>query len=160
MDQVDAEGQDLTVVPTLNGRIQTRVLLLLVIGLPWTLIVTPMLPRKAGGTLSGMYETTLFVLATVLVVGIVVWEPLYHFLMQFRWEKDWPISFILLEGIPEAILAYVILKNIGPKPNPPAAGLSAFLIHFSTVWVLVWLGAIGPLRVPFFRWRFRGGRIL
>jgi hypothetical protein len=148
------------VVPTLNGRIQTRVLLLLAVGLPWTLIVTPLLPRKSGGSLGAMYETTLFVLATVLFVGVIFWEPLYHFLMQFRWEKDWPICFALLEGIPEGVLAYVILRAIGPKPNPPVAGLPAFVIHFSTVWLLVWLTAIGPLRVPFVRWRFRGGRIL
>lgn len=147
-------------VPTLNGRIQTRVFLLLVVGIPWTVIISPALPRKSGGTLGGMYETTFFVLGTVIVVGCLFWEPLYHGLMQFRWEKDWPIGFFLLEGIPEAIIAYVILKNIGPSPTPPAAGLPAFVIHFATLWILVWLTAVGPLRVPFHRWRFRGGRIL
>ena len=28
------------------------------------------------------------------------WDPLYHVLMQFRWEKDWPIMFGLLVGSP------------------------------------------------------------
>jgi hypothetical protein len=148
------------VVPTLNGRIQTRIFLLIVVGVPWTLLVSLVLPRKPGGTLSGMYETTFFVLATVLVLGVVLWEPLYHFLMQFRWEKDWPIMFSFLQGIPEGVLAYIVLRTIGPKPNPPAAGWPAFVIHFATVWVLVWLTAIGPMRVPFHRWRFRGGRVL
>lgn len=147
-------------VPTLNGRIQTRLFLLIAVGVPWTAIITPVLPRKHGGTLGGMYETTFFVLGTVIVVGCVFWEPLYHGLMQFRWEKDWPIGFLLLEGIPEALIAYVILKNIGPSPKPPAAGVGAFVIHFATLWVLVWLTAVGPLRVPFHRWRFRGGRLV
>ncbi|MDP9075097.1 MAG: hypothetical protein M3N98_13230 [Actinomycetota bacterium] len=147
-------------VPTLNGRIQTRVFLLLVIGIPWTLVITPFLPRKPGGSLGGLYETTFFVLGTVLLVGVFLWEPLYHGLMQFRWEKDWPICFSLLVAIPEGLLAYAIVRAIGPKPTPPAAGPLAFVIHFSTLWLLVWLAAIGPMRVPFPRWRFRGGRLL
>jgi hypothetical protein len=159
MDEVDEKGKDL-MVPTLSGRLQTRIFLLVVIGVPWTLLVSLVLPRKSGGTLGGMYETTFFVLATVIVAGCVFWEPLYHGLMQFRWEKDWPIGFFLLEGIPEAIVAYIILRNIGPTPKPPAAGWPAFVIHFASLWVLVWLTAIGPMRVPFHRWRFRGGRLI
>jgi hypothetical protein len=80
--------------------------------------------------------------------------------MQFRWEKDWPILFILLEGIPEGILAYVLLHAIGPKPNPPAATTGTFVVDFAILWVLVWLCAIGPMRVIFHRWRFRGGEII
>ena len=147
-------------VPTLNGRIQTRIFLLLVVGVPWTLLITPFLPAKPGGTLGGLYQATFFVLGTVLVVGVVLWEPLYHGLMQFRWEKDWPICFSLLLSIPEGLLAYAIFKAVGPKTNPPSAGWAAFVLHFSTVWLLVWLMSIGPMKVPFARWRFRGGRIL
>jgi hypothetical protein len=113
-----------------------------------------------GGTLAGVYESTFFVLGTVALVGAIFWEPLYHLLMQFRWEKDWPVLFGLLEALPEGLLAYVVFRAFGPRPNPPPAGLPAFIIHFSTVWLLVWLSAIGPLRVPFQRWRFRGGRII
>jgi hypothetical protein len=32
------------VLPTLNGRIQTRIFLLAVVGSIWTLIITPILP--------------------------------------------------------------------------------------------------------------------
>ena len=35
---------------------------------------------------------------------------------------------------------------------------SAFLIQFILVWLAVWLVANGPMRVPFIRWRFHGGR--
>jgi hypothetical protein len=34
-----------------------------------------------------------------------------------------------------------------------------FLIQFILVWLGVWLAANGPMRVPFIRWRFRGGRL-
>jgi hypothetical protein len=159
VDEVDEKGSDL-MVPTLNGRIQTRVFLLLAVGVPWTLLISLVLPRKSGGTLGGMYEATFFVLGEVIVVGCLFFEPLYHALMQFRWEKDWPIGFFLLEGIPEAVIAYIILRNIGPMPKPPSAGWPAFVIDFATVWILVWLTAVGPMRVPFHRWRFRGGRVL
>ena len=38
--------------------------------------------------------------------------------------------------------------------------VTAFVIHFGAVWLAVWLVANGPMRVPFLRWRFRGGRLL
>jgi hypothetical protein len=148
------------VVPTLNGRIQTRVFLLLVLGIPWTLLVTPLAPHPAGATTGARYGATFWVLGEVIVVGCLLWEPLYHLLMQFRWEKDWPIMFVLLEGIPEGILAYVLFRSIGPSGTPPPASTATFLVHFVPLWFFVWLAAIGPLRVVFHRWRFRGGRIL
>ena len=62
-------------VPTLYGRIQTRIVLLIVVGGIWTLIITPFLPT--GESLSTSYQTTFLVLLTVLVLG-VLWEFLYH----------------------------------------------------------------------------------
>jgi hypothetical protein len=147
-------------VPTLSGRIQTRLFLLIVIGIPWTLIITPLAPHHPGASIGHLYETTFWVLAEVIVVGCLVWEPLYHGLMQFRWEKDWPIMFLLLEGIPEGLTAYGLLHAIGPHPDPPAATTATFVVDFAVLWVLVWLSAIGPMRVLFHRWRFRGGQIL
>lgn len=147
-------------VPTLSGRIQTRLFLLLAIGIPWTLIVTPIAPHHPGAGIGHLYETTFWVLAEVIIVGCVIWEPLYHGLMQFRWEKDWPIMFILLEGIPEGLVAYGLLHAIGPHPHPAAATTGTFLVDFVVLWILVWLAAIGPMRVLFHRWRFRGGQIL
>jgi len=37
---------------------------------------------------------------------------------------------------------------------------SAFVIDFAVVWLAVWLVANGPMRVPFIRWRFHGGRLV
>jgi hypothetical protein len=144
-------------VPTLMGRIQTRIILLAVVGSLVTLVITPVLPLD--GPLSARYRTTFALLAAVAVVG-VLWELLYHLLMQFRWEKDWPTSFALLTIINEAILIY-LLAQAGAIPGVHGAPpLAAYLIDFILVWLAVWLVAIGPMRVPFIRWRFRGGRLI
>jgi hypothetical protein len=74
------------VLPTLGGRIQTRIALLAVIGGLVTLIITPFLPLPAGTTLSHAYRDTFIILIAVAVIGIV-WECLYHLVMQWRWEK-------------------------------------------------------------------------
>ena len=144
-------------VPTLNGRIQTRIFMLLTVGVVVTAIITPLI--GIPGSLSAAYKTTYIILATVLVLG-VLWELLYHFLMQWRWEKDWPSMFGLLTGIPEGVLIWFLLtaKVVpGIKAAPP---LSAYLIDFIVVWLCVWLVTQGPVRVPFIRWRFLGGRFV
>ena len=90
----------------------------------------------------------------------VGWELIYHLLMQFRWEKDWPSLFGLVTVVPEGLLMWALLE-LGVVPfldSPPP--LPAFAIHFGAVWLSVWLIANGPMRVPFIRWRFRGGRLV
>jgi hypothetical protein len=137
------------VLPTLNGRIQTRVFLLLVVGGIWTLLLTPVLPL--GVPLGTAYGDTFVVLLTVLVLG-VGWEFVYHLLQQFRWEKDWPTLFGLLTAVNEGLLVWLLV------PVPVSIGV--FLVQFLSTWILVWLAAIGPMRVPFVHWRFRGGRLI
>lgn len=144
-------------VPTLAGRIQTRIFLLATVGVIVTALLTPLLPLP--GPLSASYKTTYIILATVLVLGIG-WELLYHLLMQWRWEKDWPSLFGLVTAVPEGILVWILLAAHavpGISTTPP---LSAYLIDFIVVWVCVWLVGQGPLRVPFVRWRFHGGRLI
>jgi hypothetical protein len=145
------------VVPILLGRIQTRLFLLALVGSAATALITPVLPVDAP--LAERYRVTFLVLATVAVLG-VGWEALYHLLMQFRWEKDWPSLFGLVTMVPEGVVVWLVLRS-GAVPfldvPPPFA---AFTLHFSVVWVAVWLVANGPMRVPFLRWRFRGGRLV
>jgi hypothetical protein len=142
-------------LPTLSGRIQTRVFLLAVVGGIVTLFVAPILPIDAG--LGRRYWISFVVLFLVALIGIG-WELLYHFLMQFRWEKDWPTLFGLVTLIPEGLLLWGLLKT-GLIFDGPVSSL-AFWIHFTLVWLAVWVVANGPMRVPFIRWRFRGGRLL
>lgn len=138
-------------VPILSGRLQTRLVVLGLVGLLWTLLVTPLL--ALGGDLGATYRATLFGWGATLLLGLVLWEPLYHGLMQFRWEKDWPTLFLLLESVPEAALVGLLLWKVGPPATP-----GVFLAHFFSTWIVVFLVIVGPLRVPFIRWRFRGGR--
>jgi hypothetical protein len=144
-------------VPTILGRIQTRLFLLAVIGVPITALISPFLP--VAGPLAQVYRATFVVLAAVAVIG-VVWELVYHLIMQWRWEKDWPILFGLLTGVPEGILiGFLANKQLLPwLPGPVPIG--AFAIHFGVVWLFVWITANGPMRVPFIRWRFNGGRLV
>lgn len=143
--------------PTLIGRIQTRIFLLLVVGVPWTIVATPFLPRALGvGTLGGLYASTFTALFLVGFIGCVIWEPLYHLLQQFRWEKDWPILFGLLSALPEALVVWAALPAFDTSP----ANGWTFVFHFFSLWVLMWLVAIGPIKIVLLRYRFRGGRIL
>jgi hypothetical protein len=145
------------VLPTLNGRIQTRIFLLVVVGGIWTLLLTPMLPL--GAPLGTAYRATFVVLLTVLVLGIG-WELVYHFLQQFRWEKDWPTLFGLVTAVNEGLLTWLLLRAgaVSGLPFPLPTGI--FLFQFLTTWIVVWLIANGPMRVPFVHWRFRGGRLI
>ena len=144
-------------VPTLAGRIQTRIYLLATVGSIVTALLTPLL--SLPGPISAAYRTTFIILASVLVVGIG-WELLYHLLMQWRWEKDWPSLFGLVTGVPEGIVIWILLAVHavpGIRATPP---LSAYLTDFVVVWLCVWLVSQGPMRIPFLRWRFHGGRLV
>jgi hypothetical protein len=144
-------------VPILFGRIQTRIFLLAFVGGGVTALITPLL--VAGAPLAHRYRTTFLVLAAAAVVGIG-WELLYHFLMQFRWEKDWPSLLGLVTGVPEGVVLWWLLRSgVVPLIDSPPPRI-AFIIHFGLVWLAVWLVANGPMRVPFLRWRFHGGRLI
>jgi len=151
--------------PTLSGRIQSRIFLALLIGVPWTILLTPFLPgiRIDGegfvGFGLGMYPVTFTALGLMIVLGAVVWDPLYHGLQQFRWERDWPSMFALLTVINEAVLLWFVLSAVGVDGGGRAQ-MSTFVVHIATTWLLMWLVAVGPIRVVLLRYRFSGGRIL
>src|ERR1700689_193601 len=130
-------------VPTLNGRIQTRLILLAIIGGLVTLIIVPVLPGNAP--LGDKYRDGFIVLAAVMVLG-VAWECLYHFLMQWRWEKDWPTLFGLATGVPEGLLIWILLAAGAIPGIVGTVGGAAFIIQFALIWLAVWLPAHGPRR--------------
>jgi hypothetical protein len=99
------------VLPTLNGRIQTRIFLLVVVGGIWTLLITPVLPMARS--LGDAYATSYLVLLTVLVLG-VGWELVYHLIQQFRWEKDWPTLFGLVTLVNEGLLDHRVARRERP----------------------------------------------
>jgi hypothetical protein len=144
-------------LPTLPGRIQTRFFLLAIVGGLITLIIVPVLPGSAP--LGDKYRDGFLVLATVAVVGIA-WECIYHWLMQWRWEKDWPTFFGLVTGINEGLVVWLLLVAGAVPGIVGHVSGAAFIIQFTLVWLGVWLVANGPMRVPFIHWRFHGGRLV
>ena len=76
------------------------------------------------------------------------------------WEKDWPTGFALLTVINEGLLVWLLLYlQVVPGIDGPVP-TGAFVILFLSTWILAWLMASGPMRVPFIHWRFRGGRLI
>lgn len=144
---------------TLVGRLQTRLVLLSSVGLLWTLIVSPLLPRPHGMARTLAYRITLETSIVMTVLG-VFWEFVYHLLQQLRWDKDWPSILSLLAGLVEAAPVWLVLHLLHIVPG--CGGFSSpifplFTIHFGTTWLVVWLASQGPLRVVQLRWRFEGG---
>lgn len=146
-------------LPTLNGRLQTRVLGLGIIGFFVALVITPVLPT-GDLSLAQSYRVTLSLLLAVVLVG-VPWELFYHGLQQFRWEKDWPTLFGLLTAVNEGIVVWFLVRYttvvVSEDLRP---SLTAFLIQFIITWLAFWLIVNGPMRVVFHRWRFAGGRFI
>lgn len=141
--------------PTLLGRIQSRLFVVCTAALAWTLLITPLL-ATGFMPLVDAYAGTIGALVAVAVLGCLLWDPIYHLLQQFRWEKDWPAIFTLVEGVPEGVLVYLVLTGVVGIDVPGWA----FAVHFTTTWLIVFLCLHGPMRVVFLRWRFRGGRLM
>lgn len=145
-------------IPSLTGRLQTRVFVMLVIGIPWTLVVTPVLPMPEdpfGETipLAERYEVTFVAWAVALGFGLV-WELAYHWWQQRRWDRDFPSIYFLAAGLWEFVPVALVVQALY---EPPVA---AIVVMFFGMWVLNWLFLQGPIRVLVPRWRFRGGRVL
>ena len=140
-------------LPTLNGRIQTRIFMLATWGALITLLITPILPNDPD------YKKTYIILATVAVLG-VGWEIIYHLVQQFRWEKDWPTLFGFITCVNEGALIWLLLELEVIPGIDGEVPFSTFVIDFMVIWVVIWLWVNGPMRVPLIRWRFFGGRII
>jgi hypothetical protein len=140
--------------PTLRGRWQTRLLLLGTLGLVATLIV--------GLALDDLL-TPLALLGYVLLLGFG-WDILYHYLQARRWDRDWPPAFQLAGGIAEGIAIWCVI-HVGRSVFEGLPGVAAtlttpqFVVHYGTVWFMMFLGTQGPLRVILPRWRYRGGEL-
>lgn len=140
--------------PTLFGRWQTRILLLETVGLTVTLFFC------TGILGPGFGLAPFFYLQYILLFGIG-WDALYHSLQQWRWDHDWPavlqwfaalwewFFFVLLFGILQVRLPGIEDFNLG-----------WFSLHYSLVWLSVFVISQSLMRLLFPRWRFRGGQWL
>jgi hypothetical protein len=141
----------------LAGRWQTRTFLLAYLGLPITFIFC---------FLYDDFTTPLILLECVWLLG-GLWDVLYHFLQRWRWDRDWPPLFFALGGLAEGVLLWGLVKAtflwqaLGLLTIPgvdPGLTLTQFSAHYVTVWLVTFLVMLGPLKVLFLKWRFRGGQ--
>jgi hypothetical protein len=145
---VDAlDRREDAVTPTLIGRLQTRLALAAVVGLPIALLVAALLE---GVTARGAVTA----LGVITLLGLA-WEGIYHLIQQRRWDRDWPISLALAAGVPEALVAWPVLKAVGAAP----ATLTAYLALFLAVWVGLWVAQQGPISIFLPHWRHHGARL-
>ncbi|OCQ97912.1 hypothetical protein BCD67_01915 [Oscillatoriales cyanobacterium USR001] len=138
--------------PTLFGRWQTRLFLLATVGI----VVT--MPFFLGliGTKSGWLF--FWILGYIAIFGLI-WDILYIYIQQFRWDRDWPGVFQLLGGIWEAVFLVLLVKIFGlPGISKENFDLGTFALHYSLVWVIIYLASQTLLRILFPYWRFRGGQ--
>jgi hypothetical protein len=138
--------------PTLIGRWQTRLLLLSTVGV---LISIPF-------ALS-LNDTKLYwILAYVAFFGVFFWDALYDYIQKRRWDRDWPGVYQLAAGIWEAIflgILFSILRGIQiTLPGLDNFNLGIFILHYSCVWLGIYIASQSIMRLIFPRWRFRGGQ--
>ncbi|WP_414526794.1 hypothetical protein [Nodularia chucula] len=140
--------------PTLLGRWQTRLLLLATIG------VIVSLPFAMGLIDQRPNLVYFWILGYVAIFGLI-WDVVYDYLQKYRWDKDWPAAYQLVAGIWELgfILCGVTVFNFLPLPKIEIP-LRVFLLHYSLVWLTVFLASQSLMRIIFPRWRFRGGQWL
>ncbi|MCU0541811.1 MAG: hypothetical protein MUE44_06420 [Oscillatoriaceae cyanobacterium Prado104] len=139
--------------PTLFGRWQTRLFLLATVGI---LVTLPFYLGLINSKPSSIY---FWVLGYVALFGIG-WDMLYIYLQHFRWDRDWPGAFQFIAGIWEAIFVAVLITIIG-LPGIPKEDfdLAAFALHYSLVWLAIYLASQTVMRILFPYWRFRGGQL-
>jgi hypothetical protein len=137
--------------PTLFGRWQTRIFLLITFG---NLVSLPFYLGLIGE------KDNLAYFWIVFWVGIfgLAWDVLYNYLQQYMWDRDWPGFFVFLAGIVEGIFLALILGIFGlPGVPNDEFNLASFIVHYGLVWLAVYISSWTAMRVLFPRWRFRGG---
>lgn len=139
--------------PTLFGRWQTRILLLATVGVFVTL------PFYLGIIGYGYNPVFFWILGYVGLFGLF-WDILYSYLQKFRWDRDWPGALQLIAGIWEAIFVLCGVKVFGLPKVTGDLPLIWFSIHYSLVWLSVYITSQTLMRILFPRWRFKGGQWL
>lgn len=148
-------------IPSIGGRIQTRILLFVLIGIPVTALYAWIL--SLGGLRFGpTFWLLLLFLATINLLGLIL-DRIYIAIQGLRWDRDWPFAYQLAFTVAEfAVVLWA--ASAGLIPWLPAEAFDdgpdrfrAFL-HFLSVLVPSFLALLGPLQVLFIRWRFNAGR--
>jgi len=137
------------VTPTLLGRWQTRLLLLGTVGV---------LVTFAFGFLFSNFITPFALLGYVLFFGFL-WDVLYNFLQTRRWDRDWPPLFFVASGLAEGLFLWGLTCVVALPGVDPQLTFGNFSAHYCTVFIFTLSLMLGPLKVVFLKWRFRGGQL-
>ena len=135
--------------PTLLGRWQTRLVMVLTLGVLVTVAV------------ASLRDGPFFhVLGYTLGFGLA-WDVLYIQLQRLRWDRDWPAAFQVASGLVEGLLIYGLIRHVG-LPGIPAGSVPVmtFTAHYGLMWLVIFIWVQGPMRAVLPRWRFDGGRVL
>lgn len=150
MDTLDLR-QTTTMIPTRQGRIQTKIFLSLVIGLP----ITTIFAWYLDSYLPFIYLTITF------LIGIN-FELISHEFQHFSWDKDWPPLFVILFSLLEYLMVILIRFTaalILPGSAFAAVPISIISWHYFSIWCLSYLMLVQGLNILFPRRRFTGGKI-
>lgn len=141
--------------PTLFGRWQTRLLLIFTVG------VLVSLPFAMGLIASSPGTVYFWILAYVAIFGLG-WDVVYDKLQKYRWDRDWPAVYQLFAGIWEMVFVFFGVKfGFLPIPISKEELLpGVFFLHYSVVWLAIFIASQAVMRIIFIRWRFRGGQWL
>ncbi|WAL62230.1 hypothetical protein [Thermocoleostomius sinensis] len=136
--------------PTLIGRWQTRILLFAIVGslvsLPFFLITG---------------NDPIFFIILLYIAGFgLVWDVLYNYLQQFRWDHDWPAALQVLAALWEGIFFAIVYKLVPLPGVERQAPLWLFALHYGLAWLAIFIASQSIMRVIFPRWRFHGGQWL
>lgn len=140
---------------TLRGRLETRLLLGMFIGLPCGVCVA--CAWRWGTEPAKAASPACFAVLVMIVLGLC-WEPVYHAISTARPDQDWPALFALCAIAIEAVPLWFVLHGLGW--NGGGEPLGCFLASVGAAGAAMWLVAQGPLRVLLLRWRLTGGQCI
>jgi hypothetical protein len=153
-------------LPTLKGRWLTRILLFIWIGIPVTLVFSLLIAEPNGDRLPFLgwrYDLLPFqVLSLLLLVGLIL-DPVYIYIQQFRWERDWPFAFQFFFSIIEFVIVLALIwwgaLDFTRSPLDLHTPESYLLItlHFACVFIPSFIALLGFVQIFMIRWRFKGG---
>ncbi len=153
-------------VPTLKGRWSTRILLFLWIGVPITFLFSLFVAGPRSPTLPVFgwhYDILPFqILSLLLIVGLIL-DPVYFYIQQFRWERDWPFAFQFFFSILEFVIVLALVwwgvldfSRQGAQLHSSESYL-LYTLHFACVFIPSFIAVLGIIQIFMIRWRFKSG---
>lgn len=140
--------------PTLRGRWQTRILLMLLVWFPVSFVYA----KSIGGWSNPLPGGPLVFLEVMFLVGLAL-DPIYIALQRLRWDQDWPFILQLGSMVTEVIITYVMLDGgwLVRFYGPVLLNQATVAWHFLWLVLATFAFLLAGLQVLHVRWRFKGG---